>query len=322
MRILFFTLLYLIIFISCTKNKYITINGITQGTTFSIKYKPELDTVPVKEIYNLLNKINLTVSLYDTNSILYKVNKNENVELNDYFKEIFKAAYKIYQITDGIFDPTIAPLMKYYKFLPSNQSDTIPLDSLKKCIGFDLVKIVDNKIIKPKCVQLDFNGIAQGFTVDKIAMLLESYNIKNYLIEIGGEIKVKGLNEENKYWKIGIDKPIENSDETNREIYTILELTDCAISTSGVYRQFKIENGEKFSHIINPQTGKGIYGKLLSATIITSSCTDADAIATAMLAIDLSKAKQFIYENTQYKAYFIYKDENGNLKHWKSENLK
>ncbi|MCX7953684.1 MAG: FAD:protein FMN transferase [Bacteroidales bacterium] len=322
-KIFFLSLILITLFNSCLRSKYINITGLTQGTTFSIKYKPELDTVPVKEIYNILNKVNSTVSLYDSNSILCKINKNiTNIELNDYFIEIFRTAYKNYQITEGTFDPTVAPILKHYKFIPGNNIDTLSLNSMKNYIGFDKVKIIKNKVIKPANIQLDFNGIAQGFTVDKLAMLLESYNIKNYLIEIGGEVKVKGLNEKGEKWKIGIDKPIENSDETNREIYDILELTDCAISTSGVYRQFKIINGEKHSHIINPHTGKGVYGKLLSATVITSSCADADAIATAVIVMGLNKAKQFFFENPQYKAYLIYEDENGKIKHWKTENLK
>jgi len=320
----FFSILLILLFsflYQCQKNDYITISGFTQGTTFKIKYLPEIDTIPIKVIYSELNKIDSIFSLFQPNSIINRINNNDtSVKLCNYFLEAFKIAKKIYYLTDGYYDPTVTPILENFNFIPKHNLITNPktYDSLKEFIGFDKVKIINNKILKPKNVKLDFNGIIQGYTVDRLAFLLESYGIRNYIIEIGGEIKMKGLNEKKEKWKIGIEKPTEKSNIFNREIIDVLELTNCAVSTSGTYRQYIEKDGKKLSHIINPYSASCVYSEFLSATIITSSCAEADGIATALIAMGIYRAKNFLYENPKYKGYLIYFDDYGRLKTWKS----
>ncbi len=325
MKALFFTLISFILILSCNESKkdYITIKGMAQGGTFCIKYEPIPDTIPVREIYKILNEINSTLSLYDTNSIICRVNKNDTaIELNRFFIEIYREAYKVFQQTDGIFDITVAPLVEHWGFIPKQTTtNTKAIDSLLMLIGMDKIHLKNKKIIKNNPnIRIDMNGIAQGFTVDKLSMYLESKNIKNYMIEVGGEVKVKGKNHKGEFWKVGIDKPIENSNEFNRQLQTILPITDISLATSGSYRKFIEKDGIKYSHTINPKTGLPTYHRLLSVTILHSSCTYADALATAIMVMGLESGKRFVKGNN-ISAYFIYNDENGNMQTWATKDI-
>lgn len=319
-------ILLAIIVFACHQQKqdYIFIEGFTQGGSFHIKYQPNPDSVSIQDIYKLLNDISASLSIYDSNSIISKINRNDSTVLPDrYFIEVFRESYKIYQQTEGLFDITVAPLVKYWGFLPK---DTIiekssDVDSLLKLIGMDKVHLSGDKIVKNNpAIQFDVNAIAQGYTVDKVAMLLESKNIKNYMVEVGGELKVKGVNPDGLMWKVGVDKPIENSDETNRQLQSIVSISDIALATSGSYRKFVELNGVKYSHTINPITGYPTHHHLLSVTVLASTGSTADALATAIMVMGLEKGKQFILEN-KISAYLIFSDEAGNLNTWMSKDL-
>lgn len=319
--------IFVLFLISCSKKnkEYIFIEGYTQGTQFHIKYQPNPDTVSVKEINQLLNNISASLSIYDSNSVISRINKNDStVELDRYFTEVYRTSYKIYQMTDGAFDITVAPLVRYWGFLPNDsiavQSKSI--DSLLNFIGMDKTHLKGNRIVKDNPqVEFDVNGIAQGYTVDKIAMLLESKNVKNYMVEVGGELRVKGNNPDGGAWKVGIDKPLENTDEFNRELQNILMLQDISVATSGSYRKFVQINGIKYSHTINPKTGLATHHNLLSVTILASDAITADALATAIMVMGLKSGKRFILENN-LSAYLIYSDEDGKLKTWFTKDLK
>ncbi|MCX7861760.1 MAG: FAD:protein FMN transferase [Bacteroidales bacterium] len=323
-KILFAGIIFYL-FVACNNPKpsYVFIEGFTQGGTFRIKYLPNKDTIPVNEIYSLLNQINASLSLYDSNSIICRINKNDTtVELDRYFLEIFRESYKAYQQTDGAFDITVAPLVRYWGFIPKNNNNNpAAIDSLLQFVGMEKIHLVNNKLVKDNPnVQLDVNGIAQGYTVDKLSMLLESKKVQHYMIEVGGEVKVKGKNPNGQLWKVGIDKPIENSNELNRELQTILQITDISIATSGSYRKFIEKDGIKYSHTINPKTGIPTFHRLLSVTILHSSCTQADALATAIMVMGLEKGISYIKENN-LKAYLIFSDEKGHLQTWFSKEL-
>lgn len=304
--------------------EYIFIKGFTQGGTFHIKYQPNPDSVNIKEIYQLLNEISASLSIYDSNSIISRINRNDStVKADRYFIEVFSESYKIFQQTDGLFDITIAPLVKFWGFLPKDTiiEKNVDMDSLLKLVGMDKVHLKGDVVVKENpSVQFDVNAIAQGYTVDKVVLLLESKNIKNYMVEVGGELKAKGLNPEGKMWKVGVDKPIENSDETNRQLQSILSLTDVALATSGSYRKFVELDGVKYSHTINPITGYPTHHHLLSVTIIASTATIADALATAIMVMGLDKGKEFVLEN-KLSAYFIFSDNEGKLNTWMTKDL-
>ncbi len=323
----FYLLIFLVCLLSSCKQKqqnYIFLEGIAQGGTFHITYQPNPDTLNSKEIYGVLDAINRSLSVYDSNSIISRINKNDStVEIDRYFSEIYRESYKIYQITDGYFDITVAPLVRYWGFLPKDniESSSTNMDSLLRLVGMDKVHLIGQRIIKddPR-IQLDVNGIAQGYTVDKLSMLLESKNITNYMVEVGGEVKVKGNNPSGEKWKVGVDKPIENSNELNRELQAILHITDTSLATSGSYRKFIEKDGIKFSHTINPKTGLPTYHRLLSVTILHPSCTFADAMATAIMVMGLEKGMKYIKEN-RLSALLIYSDEQGNLKTWATSDV-
>ncbi len=319
-------IIFIFVSFSCTSHKqnYIFIEGFAQGGTFHITYQPNPDTILTKEIYQLLTNIDRSLSIYDSTSIISKVNQPcDSIEVDRFFTEVFRSAYKIYQLTDGAFDITVAPLVKYWGFLsPDTKITNRTIEDIMPLIGMDKLLLHNNVLIKKnKNMQIDVNAIAQGYTVDKLAMLLESRNIQNYMIEVGGEVRVKGKNPNGNLWRIGIDKPIENSNEYNREIQTIIQITDISLATSGSYRKFIEKDKQKLSHTINPLTGFPTNHNLLSVTIFHSSAAEADALATAIMVMGLNKGIQFVKENN-LSAYFIYSEPNGTLKTWMTNDIK
>ncbi|MCH7859882.1 MAG: FAD:protein FMN transferase [Candidatus Marinimicrobia bacterium] len=227
--------------------------------------------------------------------------------------------------TDGAFDPTVAPLVNAWGFgftEGASDVDSAMIDSILNYVNYKLVRLENHKIAKDKPgVMLDFNAIAQGYTVDVLADFLESKGIDNYLIELGGELKARGKNQDEKWWKIGIDKPVENINE--REIEAVIELKNKALATSGSYRKFYVKDGIKYSHTIDPKTGYPVNHSLLSATVLANDCMTADAYATAFMVIGIEKANAFLKENKDLDldVYFIYSTEEGLWKTYYSKDL-
>lgn len=315
-----------VVLIACSQKKqeYVYIEGFTQGGSFHIKYQPNPDSIPVQDIYKILNDISASLSIYDSNSVISRINRGDTtVKADRYFIEVYRESYKVYQQTEGLFDITVAPLVRFWGFLPKDTviEKSSAIDSLLKLVGMDKVHLNGDIVVKDNpAIQFDVNAIAQGYTVDKVAMLLESKNIKNYMVEVGGELKVKGLNPDGEMWKVGVDKPIENSDETNRQLESVISLTDMALATSGSYRKFVEIKGIKYSHTINPITGYPTHHRLLSVTILAPAATMADAWATAIMVMGLEKGKQYISEN-KLSAYLIFSDDSGNLNTWMTKDL-
>ena len=313
------------LFSFCTPQKveYKVIDGETQGTTYHIKYKVNDDSINPAEITSLLHDIDLSMSAYIENSIISRINKNDpDVKTDTLFNDVYKASVEIHKLTGGLFDITCGPLVKAWGFMPTGhlQLDSFKVDSLKQFVGMNKINLNNDQIIKedPR-IQIDVNAIAQGYTVDYVANYLESKGITDYIIEIGGEVRTKGINDKAEPWKVGIDKPQEN--EEYRELQVIVSISGKSLATSGSYRKFIQENGIKYSHTVNPVTGYPTHHNLLSVTIITDNCTNADGFATGLMVMGLEKAKEFIENNPSLQAYFIYSDENGELKTWNSKGL-
>lgn len=290
----------------------IRIEGYTQGTTYHISYYDSLNRDLQPEIEVLLNKFDQSVSTYNPNSIISKINTNQpNVVLDSYFITCFKKAKLIWKSTNGAFDPTVYPLVNLWGFGPLNNKtiDKSKIDSIKKFVGFHLIEIKNNKIIKKdKRVCLDFNAFAQGYSVDVIAQFLESKKINSYVVEIGGEVFAKGHKPNGEYWKIGIEKPMDNHDSAN-PIKAIATLNNMALATSGNYRKFFIENGQRYAHHIDPKTGYPAKNNLLSASVFSSDCITSDAHATGILVMGLEKAIAFLSQHPELQAYLIYADD-------------
>lgn len=227
-------------------------------------------------------------------------------------------------MTDGAFDITVGPLVRAWGFGPdAHKSFTeAKRDSLMKLVGISKVSLIKGKLIKSDPhISLDFNAIAQGFSVDIICRFFNNLGIKNYLVEIGGEVRAKGKKGGN-LWRIGIDKPVDNNNSPGRELEAIIKISDKALATSGNYRKFYIEDGVKYSHEIDPKTGYPVKNTLLSASVIANDCTTADGIATACMVFGTEKTIEFLGNHPEFEAFLVYSDSNGNFKTWTSEKLK
>lgn len=304
-------------------------NGYAQGTTFHIIYDQASGNLN-PAIDSLFKAIDQSMSLYDSSSIICKVNKHsDSTEVDEHFRKVFEKSEFIYKETEGAFNPAIYPLVKFWgfgaeKFQKPSFNDSLIIDSLLKHIDFSSVSIKKNQgkyiLIKndPK-VQLDFNAIAQGYTVDCISELFDKKGIMNYMIEIGGETRCKGVNKTNEPWRVGIDKPIE--DPTTRELMAIANISDLSLATSGSYRKFYEKNGMKYSHTIDPKTGYPVSHHLISASVFTSNCAEADAYATAFMVMGTDKTKKFLESKNDMGVYLIYTDYKGEWETFLSESL-
>jgi thiamine biosynthesis lipoprotein len=309
------------------KKEFGRISGMAQGSTYSIVYENPVKFTPekIKEtVEKILHNFDLSLSTYNDSSIISKINCNKEVLVDTFFTEVFNKSWEISNMTDGAFDITVGPLVKAWGFGPDAHKnfDKSKLDSLLKLVGFEKVKIKDGRLIKANPgICLDFNAIAQGYSSDVIGRYFESLGIKDYVIEIGGEVRAKGDKGGN-YWKIGIDKPIDNNMVPGSDLQAIIKIKDKSLSTSGNYRKFYIEDGIKYSHEIDPKTGYPARNTLLSATIIADDCATADGLATACMVMGKDKSIEFLKKNANLEAYLVYSDNEGNFKTWISSNLK
>lgn len=326
MRISIWVFIVSFILLGCKNDKAVQLIGEAQGTTYSIIYYSDENTSYKSEVDSILKSIDLSLSTYVPNSIISRINNNDTPVVADkYFMDVFNKAQEISSLTDGAFDITVAPVINAwgFGFTKKAEVDSAMIDSLLNYVGYKNIRFEKDKVIKPAPpVMLDFNAIAQGYTVDVLAAFLEGKGLRNYMIELGGEVKTKGKKIDSSPWKIGIDQP--NETETNgRPLQAIIELENNALATSGNYRKFYIENGKKYAHIIDPKTGYPVNHNLLSATVIAKDCMTADALATAFMVMGMEKAKQFLsaHKNLDLEVYFIY-DENGSLKTYYSDTLK
>jgi len=319
-------LLLFIGFVSCNKeNTLKTIEGNAIGTTFSIKYFDDSNTIFETKIDSIIKAVNKSVSTYIATSDISKINNGDTtVVIDAVFKEVFNKSSKIYVETDGIFDPTIGILVNAWGFGPEKQIenlDSVKIKELLKFVGFNKVSLVDGKIKKlyPE-IYFDFNAIAKGSLVDEISKLFEANNILNYMVEIGGEIRARGINQNGEAWKIAIENP--NIDGT-RSFMTTIQLHNESMATSGNYRKYRIaDDGKKYVHTINTKTGYAIESNLLSTSVISKSdCADVDGYATAFMSMGLEKSKAFLKAHGELKAFLIYADENGELQTFKSVNF-
>jgi len=316
--------------------------GSTQGTTYSVIVNDPI-SLSQSEIDEVLRQFDLALSTYVPQSTISVLNNSPagTYILADefgYFEDCYQKSLSVFDSTGGLFDPTVFPLVEGWGFFKDMKDvpDSIRVQELKSLTGFqkmghfeftatvpeeaDSINLF--KIVKrtPEA-KLDFNAIAQGQAVDVLCDLIESKGGKNYFVEIGGEIKVKGKNSEGEYWRIGIDKPIEDPSAQERVIYEIVQLENKAIATSGSYRKFYEKDGMKYSHTLNPKTGYPVQHTLLSATVIAENCALADAYATALMVMGAEKGIQFVNDHPQLEleAYLIFNNSKNRLETYYTE---
>ncbi len=324
MRIkLFIPGLFLVMLFSCNQKneetlQKVSFEGLAQGTYYTVAYFSQDGIRYQQQIDSLLDHLNTSVSIYESNSIVSRINRNESgVKADKIFAENFRLAQEVAAATSGAFDITIAPLINAWGFGLENKSDITEelLDSLKQFTGFRLIRMKDNVVVKkdPR-IQLNFNAIAQGYAVDQIGIFLEEKGIRNYLIDIGGEVLGKGSKPDNGSWNVGIQTPTANRNG-KFESQTVVRLKNKALATSGNYRTYYIEDSIKYSHTIDPFTGYPVRHSLLSVSVLAENAAMADAYATAFMVIGLDSAKKVLKKLNGIDAYFIF-SENDKMETW------
>ncbi len=306
-----FVLAILFFFICCKENnKNMKLTGSIFGTTYVVIYSGDVNFKD--ELKGLFSAINKSLSTYQTNSDISKINRNESFAVDSHFINVYNASKEIYGKTQGAFDPTIGNVVNAWNFGSKSivkEVDSLKIDSLMQYVGYYKTYIKNDSLVKSDPhVYLEFNAIAKGYAVDVIGEFLESKNINNYLVEIGGEIRVKGINtEKNSNWKVGLEAP---NFQGEQAILKSISLQDGSMATSGTYRKFKIDtDGNRYSHIIDTQTGYPSKTNLLSISVITDKCIDADAYATAFKCMGIEKIKLFLKLHPELKVYLIFENE-------------
>ena len=319
------TLFLSLLLFSCSQPHSPAVNqltGRTMGTTYQVSIPFEaLDVVTTQsEIDELLVDLNQSVSTYIETSLISTINASADTSivhtLDDAFVAIYKASESIYASTNGAFNPAIGPLVRAYGFDSEEAQDLsdTQIDSLLELVNFaSFIIDADLKTLKKTVAgaRLDFSAIAKGYGVDLVGEYLESQGVTNYFVEIGGEVRTRGMHPEDRPWKLGIDVPDENPAPNTRPLQAIIPMEDNASATSGNYRNFYIKDGQKYVHTINPATGRPEISSLLSVTVLAKDCATADAYATAFMVMGLDRANQLVEQHDELEAYFISAGENG-----------
>lgn len=297
--------------------------GFIFGTIYNITYQSDNDLQT--EIEGELKKVDESLSTFNKTSTISKINQGKDVKVDDMFAEVFTLGENIAKETDGAFDMTVAPMVNTwgFGFKTGKEPSKAVVDSLRNIVGYQKIKMEKKHIIKQNPnTMLDCSAIAKGFGSDVVAKFLRQKGIKNFMIEIGGEIVTYGLNEKRVPWKIGVTKPVDDSLNNQQEIQTILNVTNKAMATSGNYRKYYYKNGKKYAHTIDPKTGYPVQHNILSSTVFADNCATADAYATAFMVTGLDGAKKILAKHPELMAYFIYADQNGKNAVWYSPKLR
>lgn len=302
---------------SCKKH-YTVVESTALGTFVQVKCSP---TITKTELYDLVRNIDAeakeSMSIFEQGSLLSKINRNECDSLDSHIAANLALAKRYYELSNGYYDVTVKPLTSAWGFATKDEKCNNPnIDSLLEFVGFDKIAINDCRITKSDSrIQVDLNSIAKGYVVDLVAEALAERGVESYMVNIGGEIRCKGMNPEGSEWHIGIETPYEGNFEQN-SLEKIIPVSNCAVATSGNYRRYYTsKEGLKVCHTINPKTGYSVLSNLLSATVVAPTCAEADAAATMFMAMGseggaLELAKQ-CEKDYGWSYYFIYADGEG-----------
>ncbi len=309
------------------------------GTTYHVTHDSPQSGLQ-KKIDALLFAINQSVSTYIDTSVISKMNNPQEIQQSVsvlrnsqlvklqrislpsdiHFKRNYEKAQHIWRQTDGYFDPTIMPLVNYWGFgyTPKNavsQVDSFKIKKLLTTVGLERIQIESDNdsmtILKPESLELDFSAIAKGYAVDEIIKLLKSNGAQNSFVDIGGEVSTTGMNPNGQPWRIGLNKPVPEA--AINEISEIINLTNTSMASSGNYRNFHTIGDRKYGHQLNPKTGYPEQNELLGVSIITNSCMEADAVATACMVMGMERAIMYVNERMHLEGCFFTSDENGQI---------
>jgi thiamine biosynthesis lipoprotein len=306
------------------KEERVDFNGQTMGTYYNVIYLHPQGVSFKQEVDSLLEIWNQSLSTYIKDSEISRFNRsNDLIFESPYFHPVLRRSHEIYKATGGAFDPTVMPLVNAWGFGPEDREmpDSLEVEELLKLVGFNYIGFDSIRIWKKKPgVQLDFSAIAKGYGVDVVGEFLHDKGIRNYLVDIGGEITCKGINDRGTPWITGIEDP--QVQLTERKVMVVVEVSDKAIATSGNYRNFYVKNGKKFTHTISPFTGYPVQHSLLSATVVADDCMTADGFATAFMVLGADPSIKILDNHPELEAYFIFSDDQGEMKTFMTEGFK
>ncbi|WP_421875345.1 FAD:protein FMN transferase [Marinoscillum sp.] len=298
------------------------VTGQTMGTIqYNVKYLGEDVPNYKRAIDSILIAFNQSLSTYIPNSEISRLNTTGSlVNPSETFMDVLNQSKFIYEATDGAFDPTVGPLVSAWGF-GADRKPTIPdslaVDSLRQIVGFNKM-VIESNVSMDSSMYLDFSAIAKGYAVDLVAEFLEGKGFENYMVEIGGEVRAKGQNDQNEIWKIGIEDPLVAIDE--QRLLAIVQLKDRAMATSGNYRNYYQVGERTIAHTIDPRTGYNTTHNLLSASVFAYDCMTADAYATAFMVLGVEGAKE-VAANSNLDIFLTYTDQKGDLRSFVSEGV-
>jgi len=291
---------------SAGKGTFHTNRGYIFGTVYKVTYQYKTDIQSLIE--TRLHEVDNSLSPFNEHSVITRINTGQSMETDSLFRTVWRKASEVYRLTDGAFDITCAPLVNAwgFGFRTSEFPDSAMIDSLLAFVGMDKVRLEGTHIVREDVrTMFDCSAIAKGFGSDCVASLFDSLGIRNYMVEIGGEVVVHGSNPKGNAWRIGINRPTDDSLSLSNELDTILSLTDCGLATSGNYRNYYYKDGQRYAHTVDPRLGYPVQHAVLSATVIAPTCMEADALATAFMVVGADSARVLVEARSDLRAYLI-----------------
>ena len=307
----------------CGGTDYRSTAGGVYGTIYHVTYESGQDYD--MEIRREMERVNQSLSMFNPQSVIARWNRGETEEVDSLFLKMWAKAVDVHAESGGAFDVTVAPLVNAWGFgtegkqMPTREE----VDSLLAVVGMDKVTREGDKLRKAvPGVQMDASSIAKGLGVDLVAEFFDRRGVENYMIEIGGEVRVRGVSGKNRPWRIGIDKPVDDSTAVRRQLQTILELTDGALATSGNYRRYYVVDGKKYAHTIDPKTGLPVQRDIVGASVYAPTCMEADAYATAFMVLGMEKSRRIVEKLPSVEACLIYLNADGKMEVWMSDGIR
>lgn len=303
-------------------SSYTAVDGVMLGTTLHIT--ADVQGVSPQELYAAVMELDreakASMSIFDPGSLLSRLNRNETDSVDRHIAFNLHLADSIGALSDGRYDVTVKPLVEAWGFAGRERAENPNIDSILEFVGREKVRVEGGRLVKddPR-VQLDFNSVAKGYTVDLLAGLVEKYGAENYIVDIGGEVRCRGLNRQGRAWRIGVETPFDGNMSDGEYLQKRIQMTGGGLATSGNYRRFYLDGeGNKVAHTIDPRTGRSALSRLLSVTVAAPTCAEADALGTMFLAMGADDALAAVERMPGVKAYFILAGDGGEYEEYVS----
>ncbi|MDR2129991.1 MAG: FAD:protein FMN transferase [Odoribacteraceae bacterium] len=308
----------------CGEERFFFHGGSVFGTVYRVKYAATVEYRD--EIQAVLARVDSSLSMFNERSLVSRINRGEEPPVDSLFTQVFEMAARVHERSGGAFDLTVAPLVNAWGFGTERERTLTPgqVDSLLAFVGMWRVELRDGRVVKEKPgVRLDAGAIAKGLGVDEVAHFLEGRGVRNYMVEIGGEVRVKGGSDTRDAWRIGILDPGGGEDPVERQLTRlVIAMRAGALATSGNYRNYREREGRRYGHTIDPRTGYPVQRDIVSASVFAASCMEADAYATAFMVMGLEQSKHLVESAPGLEACLIFRAGTGELETWLSRGFR